>query len=224
MRARTLLGASLAIGFVAAALATEPARAALLTYDYTARLVDEIGPYDATLLGSTAAGSFTIDTSASGTGGIYPAAMPSFTLTTPTGIAVSAGMSLQLIDSPPGGGQDALAGHSTTISATIPLAGTSPRSLGFFWADDSGTALASTNLADLPPITLAAFSNASLAGDYILFGFNDLLRSGAQGEYSLTALSLRDGGAVLAAPEPASVMLLLSGLAALAWMAKRRKG
>jgi hypothetical protein len=215
---------SLAIGFIAAALASEPARAALLTYDYSARLVNEIGPYDAGLWGRTASGSFTIDTGASGSGGVYSAAMPSFTLATPTGISVAASMSLQLLDSAPGGGQDALAGHSTSISATIPLAGTSPRSLGFYWADDSGTALASTSLADLPPITLAAFSNASLAGDSILFGFNDLIRSGAQGEYSLTALSLRDGASdPTPAPEPASLVLLLSGLAALGWMRRARR-
>ena len=225
MCARALLpSVSLAICLIAAMLAAEPARAALVTYDYTARFADSIGPYDASLWGSTASGSFTTDTGAAGAGGIYPGGMPSFTLTTPTGIAVSAGMQLQLIDSPAGGGQDALAGHSTAPSATIPLAGSSPRSIGFFWADDSGTALSSTSLADLPQITLAAFRNASLFGDYILFGFNDLIKSGAQGEYSLTSLSLRDPPSnIVAAPEPASLAILAGGLAALVVMRKRRR-
>jgi hypothetical protein len=217
--------ASLVAAFIAAALWSEPARAALLTYDYTARLADEIGPYDASLWGSTASGSFTIDTGAASTGGgTYPLAMPSFTLATPTGIAVAAQMSLQLIDAAPGGGQDALAGHSTALNTSIPLAGTSPRSLGFYWADDSGTALSSTSLAALPTITLGGFSNGSLAGDYILFGFNDLLRSGAQGEYSLVSLALRSSAnQAVAAPEPASLLLLLSGLAAMAWMRRVRQ-
>jgi len=210
--------------FIAATLGLAPARAALVTYDYTARLVDSIGPYDASLWGSTASGSFTIDTGAAGSGGVYGGGMPSFTLSTPTGIAVSAGMSFQLIDAPAGGGQDALAGHSTSLAATIPLAGSSPRSIGFFWADDSGTALGSSNLADLPRITLAAFSNASLAGDYILFGFNDLIKSGAQGEFSLTSLTLHDAtGRVVAAPEPASLAVLLGGLTAFMMMRKRRR-
>ena len=219
-----LASVSLAVALTAAALESRPASAGLLTYDYTARLVNEIGPYDAGLWGSTASGSFTVDTGASGSGGTYGSAMPSFTLATSSGIAVAAGMSLQLLNSAPGGGQDALAGHSTAISATIPLADTSPRSLGFFWADDSGTALASTSLAALPPITLAAFSNASLAGDSILFGFNDLIRSGAQGEFSLTSLTLRgSAGDPTPAPEPASLALLLSGLASLGWMKMRRR-
>ena len=214
---------SLVMGTIASLLVLAPARAALVTYDYTARFVNSIGPYDASLWGSTASGSFTIDTGMEGTGGVNPGAIPSLTLATPTGIAVSSGMDLQLLDAAPGGGQDALAGHSTQIDATIPVAGSTPRSLGFFWADDSGTALSSTELADLPTITLAAFQNASLSGDYILFGFNDLIRSGAQGEYSLTALTLRDPARdPTPAPEPASLALLLSGLAALVCMRKRR--
>ena len=224
MRARALLpSVSLVVCLVAAALAAAPARAALVIYDYTARFTNSIGPYDSTLWGSTASGSFTIDTGAAGSGGVYPGGMPSFTLTTSSGIAVSAGMQFQLIDQPAGGGQDALAGHSTTISASIPLASTSPRSIGFFWADDSGTALASTSLADLPQITLASFSNASLAGDSILFGFNDLIKSGAQGEYSLTSLTLDPPSNMVAAPEPASLAMLLGGLAAFVVMRKRRR-
>src|SRR5882757_7646542 len=74
-------------------------QAALLTYDYTARFVNDIGPYDSALWGSTAAGSFTIDTSAaSAGGGSYSGALPSFTLATGTGIAVSARMDMQLIN------------------------------------------------------------------------------------------------------------------------------
>src|SRR4051794_39932290 len=100
-----LPSASLAAALIAATLGGAPARAALVTYDYTARLVDEIGPYDAALWGSTASGSFTIDkAAASAGGGLYPLALPRFTLATPTGISVAASMSLQLIDAPAGGG------------------------------------------------------------------------------------------------------------------------
>ena len=225
MRARALgPGVGLVGCFIAALLGGEPARAALVTYDYSARFIDSIGPYDASLWGRTATGSFTIDTGAAGTGGVYAGGMPSFTLSTATGIDVAAGMSFQLLDAAAGGGQDALAGHSTSLSASIPMAGSSPRSISFFWADDSGTALGSTSLADLPQITLKAFSNAALAGDYILFGFNDLIKSGAQGEYSLTSLRLHEGAnSAVAAPEPASVVLLLSGIGALVVMRKRRR-
>jgi hypothetical protein len=195
-------------------------QAALLTYDYTARFVNDIGPYDSSVWGTTASGSFTLDTGAAGSGGIYPNAL-SFSLDTPSGIAVTAGLDLQLIDHAPGAGQDAVAAHSTSIGATIPVAGASPRSLSLFWADDSGTALSSTVLADLPPLSLASFTNAGLGGDYILFGFNDTLRSGAQGEYSLTSLHRRTADTVAVA-EPAGLAVLASGLIALAMVARRR--
>jgi hypothetical protein len=196
--------------------------AALLRYDYTARFVTSIGPYDSTVLGGSASGSFTIDDAVAGSSGMYANAIPSFTLSTATGISVASSVDLQIIDHAPGAGQDALAGHSNAIAGTVPIAGAGAKSLGFYWADDSGTELSSTSLTALPPLTLAGFTNAGISGDYILFSFTDLLHSGAQGEYSLTSLT-QPNTAQLPVPEPASAALLLTGLAALAWTARTKR-
>src|SRR4051812_20991641 len=140
-----------------------PSGAALITYDYAAKLVNQIGPYDGTVWGNTVAGSFTIDSTAPlAPSGAYTGAMRGFTLAAPTGLSVRADLDLLLINSTPGAGQDALSANSRAVTGTLPLTGAAPRSISLYFADDSGTALSSTRLSDLPELTVATFTNTSL--------------------------------------------------------------